>query len=225
MNETMNEKNRKTIRKMNKYINTFPLDDQAILQIQQDIEGMAQEAQEREEPLEQILGKDPREFCDDLIYAVGGIKTPGGRKMLRIAGAIYQTLGAFGIIAGLIFIADSMTDVFLYFNDFYEPNDAWTYKMIVIPILLSLKNSTIALILGTFYHLAGKRAFQYSSDVSKTNKAMQWAIYMIPLEIIGFIVTLSDIWVIPAYFIIGCIPAIMYIIGARRNRPHTEEAI
>ena len=41
---------------MNKYINTFPLDDQAILQIQQDIEGMAQEAQEREEPLEQILG-------------------------------------------------------------------------------------------------------------------------------------------------------------------------
>ncbi len=121
MNKTMNEKNKKTIRKMNKYINTFPLDDQAILQIQQDIEGMAQEAQEREEPLEQIIGKDPREFCDDLIYAVGGIKTPGGRKMLRIAGA--------------------------------------------------------------------------------------------------------DIWVIPAYFILGCIPAIMYIIGARRNRPHTEEAI
>ena len=48
---------------------------------------------------------------------------------------------------------------------------------------------------------------------------------MIPLEIIGFIITLSDIWVIPAYFILGCIPAIMYIIGARRNRPHTEEAI
>ena len=107
---------------MNKYINTFPLDDQAILQIQQDIEGMAQEAQEREEPLEQMLGKNPREFCDDLIYAVGGIKTPGGRKMLRIAGAIYQTLGAFGIIAGLIFIADSMTDVFLFFNDFYKTN-------------------------------------------------------------------------------------------------------
>ena len=103
MNETMNEKNKKTIRKMNKYINTFPLDDQAILQIQQDIEGMAQEAQEREEPLEQIFGKDPREFCDDLIYAVGGIKTPGGRKILRIAGAIYQTLGAFGIITGLLF--------------------------------------------------------------------------------------------------------------------------
>lgn len=30
MNKTMNEKNKKTIRKMNKYINTFPLDDQAI---------------------------------------------------------------------------------------------------------------------------------------------------------------------------------------------------
>ena len=28
MNKTMNEKNKKTIRKMNKYINTFPLDDQ-----------------------------------------------------------------------------------------------------------------------------------------------------------------------------------------------------
>ena len=106
MNKTMNEKNKKTIRKMNKYINTFPLDDQAILQIQQDIEGMAQEAQEREEPLEQIIGKDPREFCDELIYAVGGIKTPGGRKMLRIAGAIYQTLGAFGIIDGLLFFVN-----------------------------------------------------------------------------------------------------------------------
>ena len=76
MNETMNEKNKQTIRKMHKYLNTFPLDDQAILQIQQDIEGMAQEAQEREEPLEQILGKDPREFCDDLILSLIHISEP-----------------------------------------------------------------------------------------------------------------------------------------------------
>ena len=55
---------------MNKYINTFPLDDQAILQIQQDIEGMAQEAQEREEPLEQMLGKNPRESAIKMSPAI-----------------------------------------------------------------------------------------------------------------------------------------------------------
>lgn len=217
MNKTMNEKNKKTIRKMNKYINTFPLDDQAILQIQQDIEGMAQEAQEREEPLEQIIGKDPREFCDDLIYAVGGIKTPGGRKMLRIAGAIYQTLGAFGIIDGLFFL---LTDLFLSFGEFLSTIRGFGFwKEDMFSILSSI-------IFGVFYLIAGKKGFQYSADVSQANKAMRWGVGLLGLELLGFIEAVFDTPLEAVISLaIGCIPAIMYIIGARRNRPHTEEAI
>lgn len=164
MNETMNEKNKKTIRKMNKYINTFPLDDQAILQIQQDIEGMAQEAQEREEPLEQILGKDPREFL--------------------------STIRGFGF-----------------------------WKEDMFSILSSI-------IFGVFYLIAGKKGFQYSADVSQANKAMRWGVGLLGLELLGFIEAVFDTPLeVVISLAIGCIPAIMYIIGARRNRPHTEEAI
>lgn len=36
----------------------------------EDITGMAEEAQERNENFETVLGKSVHEFCDDLIYSV-----------------------------------------------------------------------------------------------------------------------------------------------------------
>ena len=62
------KKNKRMVRKMKKYIKTFPLTEKEIDQMIEDITGMAEEAQERNEDFETVLGKSVHEFCDDLIY-------------------------------------------------------------------------------------------------------------------------------------------------------------
>ena len=69
----LTKKNKRMVRKMKKYIKTFPLTEKEIDQMIEDITGMAEEAQERNENFETVLGKSVHEFCDDLIYSVGGI--------------------------------------------------------------------------------------------------------------------------------------------------------
>ena len=78
---------------MKKYIKTFPLTEKEIDQMIEDITGMAEEAQERNENFETVLGKSVHEFCDDLIYSVGGIRAPGGRKLIRGTSIYFQLLG------------------------------------------------------------------------------------------------------------------------------------
>ncbi len=63
---------------------------------------MAEEAQERNENFETVLGKSVHEFCDDLIYSVGGIRAPGGRKLIRGTSIYFQLLGLWGIVGCLI---------------------------------------------------------------------------------------------------------------------------
>lgn len=90
------------VRKMKKYIKTFPLTEKEIDQMIEDITGMAEEAQERNENFETVLGKSVHEFCDDLIYSVGGIRAPGGRKLIRGTSIYFQLLGLWGIVGCLI---------------------------------------------------------------------------------------------------------------------------
>ena len=60
----LTKKNKRMIRKMRKYIKTFPLTEREINQMVEDITGMAEEAQERNEDFETVLGKSVHElFC------------------------------------------------------------------------------------------------------------------------------------------------------------------
>lgn len=93
----LTKKNKRMVRKMRKYIKTFPLTEKEINQMVEDITGMAEEAQERNEDFEIVLGKPVREFCDDLIYSVGGIRAPGGRKLLRELQFIFRYWGFGGL--------------------------------------------------------------------------------------------------------------------------------
>ena len=98
----LTKKNKRKVRKMKKYIKTFPLTEKEIDQMIEDITGMAEEAQERNENFETVLGKSVHEFCDDLIYSVGGIRAPGGRKLIRGTSIYFQLLGLWGIVGCLI---------------------------------------------------------------------------------------------------------------------------
>ena len=53
----LTKKNKRMVRKMKKYIKTFPLTEKEIDQMIEDITGMAEEAQERNENFETVLGK------------------------------------------------------------------------------------------------------------------------------------------------------------------------
>lgn len=102
--QILNKENRKTLHKMMKYVRTFPLKSIEIEQIRRDLTGMAIEAQQRGTSLQAMLGENPRKFCDEIIYSIGGIKAPGGRKLLHIAGCYYQIIGAMSIVCDLISI-------------------------------------------------------------------------------------------------------------------------
>lgn len=228
-NEKIEEKNKRIIRKMNRYIDTFPLKAHEIALIQKDIAGMAVEANERGELLENVLGKSPREFCDELMYAVGGIKAPGGRKLLRFAGAYYEIAGF-----ALLFFTGLNLGFMCYrgfgscvFGDCIE---LWIW----IDFLL---REIILLSLGGLIYAAGKKMNRYSSDVSRTIQAVGWGVGMLLLGIILQIISMKyarnilgffeDAQEILVYmeapcFVLWICESVACIIGAIRNRPHME---
>ena len=73
----LNKKDQKIIRQMMRHIRTFPLLDSEIRQFERDLTGMALEAEKRGEDFEDVLDMTPTEFCDELLYSIGGSKAPG----------------------------------------------------------------------------------------------------------------------------------------------------
>ncbi|MFR6514896.1 MAG: hypothetical protein ACLUP8_12760, partial [Ruminococcus sp.] len=92
----LNKKDQRIIRQMIRHIRTFPLSDSEIKQLERDLTGMALEAEKRGEDFEDVLDMTPTEFCDELLYSIGGSKAPGGRYLLKGAGIYYQLTGILG---------------------------------------------------------------------------------------------------------------------------------
>ena len=61
------EERRKEVSRMIKYISSSSLPLYQIQIIRKDLLGMAQEAERQELPLKDMLGVEPREFCDEII--------------------------------------------------------------------------------------------------------------------------------------------------------------
>lgn len=223
----MNEKeikktNKRQVHKMRKYIQTFPLKLEEICQIQRDIEGMAEEADARGERLENVLGKTPKSFCDELIYAIGGIKTPGGRKILRFVGVWYEILGFWQIFNGILGLCMGGT---MWFTDLFEPAENANF------LLNNGLESVYVFAVGFLFYLAGKAALRCSTDIFKSKQAMKWGIGMLAFEILRSVIlnfpiplTLSSFAVYLFIAVVGCFVPVLYIIGARRNRPCNTEA-
>ena len=145
--QILNKENRKTLHKMMKYVRTFPLKSIEIEQIRRDLTGMAIEAQQRGTSLQAMLGEKPRKFCDEIIYSIGGIKAPGGRKLLHIAGCYYQIIGVIAIVDGLIAF---FTDLIVAAGDFLNTGNTSLY-------LAGLLTSLWTLAIGIFSILLEKK--------------------------------------------------------------------
>lgn len=204
----LTKKNKRMVRKMKKYIGTFPLTEREIDKMVEDIVGMAEEAQERNEDFEIVLGKSVHEFCDDLIYSVGGIRAPGGRKLLRGTSIYFQILGLWGIVGCLINVCflngERMHTLWLlalaigmwYLGHYGEANCNNTEKIKQLTIGISIYMAiNLLMYCNEFIIVIDKgKAFLKELDF--------------PFMLIGMIVSFG--------------PAILYLIGARRNRPAEE---
>lgn len=222
--QSLNKENKKILHKMMKYVRTFPLKSIEIEQIRRDLLGMAIEAQKRGTPFQTVLGEKPRKFCDQIIYSIGGIRAPGGRKLLHIAGCFYQITGAFSIIDGLIaFFALLVIAAGKLLN---------TGTTGITPF--ELLSSLLCFFIGILYYTAGKRAYQYANDIAKASSALRWGVGMLIFDFIYHFSELIKLFFSPAHslpseliyplWLVGLLflifPA-LYILGAYRNRPHS----
>ena len=220
--QVLNKENRKTLHKMMKYVRTFPLKSIEIEQIRRDLTGMAIEAQQRGTSLQAMLGENPRKFCDEIIYSIGGIKAPGGRKLLHIAGCYYQIIGAMSIVCDLISIFALLIIAAGSLLNTGEPDLR----------IMDLLSVFWFLAIAIFHYTAGKRAYQYANDITKTKFALRWGIGVFVFDFIVnlsfFIETattpslpLSLILLSGMICIIFLTFPILYVVGAYRNRPHS----
>lgn len=220
--QVLNKENRKTLHKMMKYVRTFPLKSIEIEQIRRDLTGMAIEAQQRGTSLQAMLGENPRKFCDEIIYSIGGIKAPGGRKLLHIAGCYYQIIGAMSIVCDLISIFALLIIAAGSLLNTGEPDLR----------IMDLFSVFWSLAIAIFHYTAGKRAYQYTNDITKTKFALRWGIGVFVFDFIVnlsfFIETattpslpLSLILLSGMICIIFLTFPILYVVGAYRNRPHS----
>ena len=225
--QSLTKENRKQLHKMMKYVRTFPLQDHEIETIRRDLLGMALEAQTRGSSLQSSLGKKPRDFCDDIIFSIGGIKSPGGRKLLRIAGGYYQIVGAMGLISSLLVLTLSLIDGAVHLFS------TGTAGILTSEFIASIINTFIAVL----YLMAGTRAYKYANNVTKSYLAMRWGIGMLVLDILFYIKRLIEnlttasgetfllhlTLFVSGVALLFLIFPVLYIIGAHRNRPHSAE--
>ena len=174
-----------------------------------------------------LFNPQPRDFCDDIIFSIGGIKSPGGRKLLRIAGCYYQIVGAMGLISSLLVLTLSLIDGAVHLFS------TGTAGILTSEFIASIINTFIAVL----YLMAGTRAYKYANNVTKSYLAMRWGIGMLVLDILCYIKQLivnlttasGETFLLhltlfaSGVALLFLIFPVLYIIGAHRNRPHSAE--
>ena len=220
----LNKKDQKIIRQMMRHIRTFPLLDSEIRQFERDLTGMALEAEKRREDFEEILDMTPTEFCDELLCSIGGRKTPGGRRLLKGARIYYQLTGLIGTaLLSLVFLIS-------------------LFLTIVIPSELGLEGvillfvAIIGLIFFGAFLLFGNIAERNCGATEKSAQLVNnGKILLVTAVIFDIVATLYMIFnagasvghfnyklllLMQVIIFFSCyMPAILYIIGAKRNLP------
>ena len=202
----LNKKDQRIIRQMIRHIRTFPLSDSELKQLERDLTGMALEAEKRGEDFEDVLDMTPTEFCDELLYSIGGSKAPGGRYLLKGAGIYYQLTGILGtalfslILLLVLFVAAIGLTFFwlsLSFGNIAERNCGATEKSAQL-----VNNGKILLVTAVIFDIVVTlyMIFNAGASVGHFN-------YKLPL-------------LMQVIIFFSCyMPAILYIIGAKRNLP------
>lgn len=218
--------NRRTVDKMFHYIHSFPLDEYDVELIRKDIIGMAMEGEQRNEPLHMMIEKKPKDFCNDLIYAIAGFTVPKGRKFLFIAGWFYR------IIGGIFYLFSGWSILSLLLGWLMNRGTEDAIPLGNLGLLLAF--SIIYIAIGWLYRKAGYIAKKYCGDAAHANLCMKWGIGILAFEI-GFMIfnnilnsfagiavdaslTFESLAAIQIWSLIPYIFLAFYIIGAYKNK-------
>ena len=166
----------------------------------------------------------PTEFCDELLCSIGGRKTPGGRRLLKGAGIYYQLTRLIGTaLLSLVFLISLfLTSVI--------PSELGLEGVILLFVAI------IGLIFFGAFLLFGNIA---EHNCGATEKSAQLVnngkILLVTAVIFDIVVTLYMIFnagasvghfnykfplLMQVIIFFSCyMPAILYIIGAKRNLP------
>ena len=188
---------------------TFPLTELEITKMIEDIKGMAEEAQERGEDFETVLGKPSREFCEDLIYSVGGIRAPGGRKLLRGTGIYFQLLGIIGAVGALTSVIGATGERLKMIALFAVCVAVWYMGYYGETNCNNTKKASQLLGAGIIYLLVNVASCIPEVILAIDNPTLFFKMSDFPILLLGILV--------------NYIPGILFVIGARRNRPIREK--
>lgn len=103
----LNDENKQILHRITKYMKSFYLEEYETEILRKDLIGMALETETRGETLQNIIGDNINDFCDELIQAELGITIPKGKKLLHFASNLFIIKGMY-ILVILSFVLLSM---------------------------------------------------------------------------------------------------------------------
>lgn len=182
--------NKKVIGKMFQYIRSFPLDEYEVELIHKDILGMTEEAERRGQLITAVIGNNYKEFCNELVSAVGGFEVIKNHKYIKAASTYYRIMGS---ILYWVSIFELANVLFSFFFKLVLGNDL-EFGMHIIYLGSSGLPWFLLLVyyhlLGRVYKKAGSVAVEYIADASKQDQCYKYGIVLLVLwaaDLIGYL--------------------------------------
>lgn len=177
MEYALQPSNRRFLDKMFDYIDTFSLSEYDVELIKKDLIGMAMEAEQRNASFRDMIGRKPKTFCNDLVYAISGTSVPKGHKLIRIAEVYYRIWGIFLILTGL----GILEILLLHFMDFFKSFPEMIASGIAQDTAVMIPS---LLVLGACYLFLAARAKKYSLRSTDAKICLRWGIIALVFELL-----------------------------------------
>lgn len=98
----LNERDRKLLRKISKYILTFSLNEYETEELRKELIGISMQAELRGESLEAAIGTDYEEFCNEMINALTEHEIPVRYKRLKVTGTLLMIGGIYNLMIAVL---------------------------------------------------------------------------------------------------------------------------
>lgn len=170
----LGEKDRKLLRKISKYIYTFPLSECETEDIRKELIGMTSQAELRGESLEEAIGMPYKTFCNELIKAAANLEIPPKREMLRITGTLVM-------LDGILYLFVAFMYLLMIFVIWAIGMEAFNYPP-GVPILFHYCQFGIALITGSLAFYGGRKGRLRCGDRKAADECLLCGIALLILQ-------------------------------------------
>ena len=206
----LNSEDKKTLKKIFRYLGTFPVKEDERENTRNNLICMAQNAESTGTTIETVIGTDTKDYCDKLLKK-WGITVPKGRSILWWMGTLYLIYGiitaviAFYMFVGLfVFSLDQM--------DMPKVIGMSGMGSMITTLLIGGATSVLSIVAG----VTGRR---HCGNIGRASQCFMWGIVLAIGGIILLCITVANSANMSNILVgvIRILPAIIYIVGARKN--------